>query len=319
MKTEVIQLVEGREEITLTTYIRDNVNAMELPNFKRPAVIVCPGGGYFDLSDAEGEPVALSFMNMGYHAFVLRYSVFGGNGFEADANTIQVKPETVHPNPMLDIGRAILCIREHAEEWGVDPEHIAICGFSAGSHNCAMYSTYWSQPIVQDYFKVEKDMLRPAACILCYTLSDYTYMYEVSLKENEFQRNFFNASSKIFIGENVTAEALDEVSPAKHINADNPPTFLWATSEDNLVPVQHTLRMAHALADANIPFEVHVFEEGPHGLSTAGQSSASSQSMCYPDAEKWLPLCGEWLKKRFALKLPKRAMWEIMMEKDLKG
>ena len=93
------------------------------------------------------------------------------------------------------------------------------------------------------------------------------------------------------------------------------PTFLWATSEDALVPVQHSLIMARALAESNIPFELHVFEQGPHGLGTADQAGAEAKSQIYPDAAKLVELAGCWLEKRFALPLAEKSKFEEMLEK----
>lgn len=224
---------------------------------------------------------------------------------------MEVKPHCVHPNPMLDIGRAILYVREHAQEWGVDDNRIAICGFSAGAHNCAMYATMWTSPVVQDYFQVEKQKLRPDICILGYTLSDYTYAKEQNGDDQSLDSMLFEASCKAFLGNDYKKdEKLAEVSPALQVSAETPPVFLWATAEDTLVPVQHSLRMAHALADQKIPFEIHIFENGPHGLSMANQSSSATKSFCFPDAAKWVGLCEAWMMKRFSLQLPQAAPWE---------
>jgi len=92
--------------------------------------------------------------------------------------------------------------------------------------------------------------------------------------------------------------------------------FLWATAADTLVPVQHTIRLAHALADNHIPFEMHVFEEGPHGLSLSNQASAQSKSQIYPDAAKWVELAEQWLLKRFELPLPDFADYEMLMNPE---
>ena len=137
---EKIKLWEGREDVTLTTYVLDDSPEM-LKGKKRPAVIVCPGGAYLSCSDREGEPIAMRFASMGYHAFVLRYSVYsenkGGMMFGAQKDP-EPKPWLNHPAPMRDIACAMLEIRKHADEWLVDMDKIAICGFSAGAHNCAM-------------------------------------------------------------------------------------------------------------------------------------------------------------------------------------
>jgi dipeptidyl aminopeptidase/acylaminoacyl peptidase len=106
---------------------------------------------------------------------------------------------------------------------------------------------------------------------------------------------------------------LDEVSSARHVTEYTPPTFLWATAADSLVPVQHSIRMAHALADKKIPFEMHIFEEGAHGLSLATQASSGAKSEMNRDAAKWIDLAEAWLDKRMALPLPERTQWEEIM------
>lgn len=322
MKYQTICLREDRTDVTLTTYVLDD--SPETMNGKRrPAVIVCPGGAYLSCSDREGEPIALTFANMGYHAFVLRYGVYQegkpGMFMPAPGTEVPVKEHCVHPNPMRDIARAMLEIRAHADEWLVDVDRIAVCGFSAGAHNCAMYATNWHKPVISEYFGKDSALFRPAACILGYTLSDYVFMKENTAETTDpFAAGLFSVSNTALLGTPAASDAqLEEVSPARSVTGHCPPMFLWATSEDSLVPVQHTLIMARALADGKIPFEAHIYENGPHGLSTATQSAAAALSNCMPDVATWLPMCDTWLKKRFALDLPALTLWEQMaLSKD---
>ena len=315
MKCETLFLREGRSDVTLTAYLLDC--SPELPGSKtRPAVIICPGGAYLSCSDREGEPVALAFAAMGYHAFVLRYGVWqeGRPGFPAPGSLPEPKAHCIHPEPMLDLARAMAAIRDRAEAWCVDRDRIAVCGFSAGAHNAAMYATHWQEELISARLSRPAEEFRPAACILGYTLSDYNYLSRCSsASADPFVAGLFSASNVALLGTpNPDAAVLDAVSPALHITEHTPPTFLWATAEDSLVPVQHTLIMARALADKRIPFEVHVFEKGPHGLSTATQAAASARSECRPEVAQWLPMCAHWLEQRFALELPELTVWEKM-------
>lgn len=317
MKCQKIYLREGRTDVTLTTYILDDSPEM-LGGKCRPAILICPGGAYLNCSDREGEPIAIAFASMGYHAFVLRYGVYNEGASdvfvpESEA-PLEVKKHCVHPNPIRDIARAMLEIHSHAQEWLVDVNRIAICGFSAGAHNCAMYAVNWHKPVLSEYFRKPAAVFRPAACILGYTLSDYHFMKEQS-GNDPFAANLFATSNLALMGTtNADDDLLTEVSPARNVSEHTPPTFLWATSEDTLVPVQNTLLMAKALADQRIPFETHIFEAGPHGLATATQASASAKSEILPDAAKWVGLCDAWLVKRFALDLPLLTPWEMMMQ-----
>ncbi len=313
MLTEVIRLYENREDVTLTTYVTEEKG--ELHGIaKRPAVLICPGGAYLGCSDREAEPVALKFASMGYHAFVLRYSVYGDEAMGFFSNPecqLEPKASCQHPAPVREIGKAMMIIKEHAEDWEVDADRIAVCGFSAGAHNAAMYGVYWHTPLISEYFGADRELFRPAAVILGYTLSDYMFMKTSDLAPMD--KAFFGVSNMAFLGDtDPSDEKLKEVSPCMHVTEFTPPMFLWATSADKLVPVQHSLRMAHALADHKIPFELHVFEEGDHGLSVSTQSSAVARSQINKDAAKWVELAECWLEKRFSLELPEKTAFEEM-------
>ena len=122
MKSEVIKLIEGRDDVTLTTYILDDSTEMA-QGTPRPAVLICPGGAYLCCSDREGEPIAMAFLRQGYNAFVLRYSIaYNGTKdyWETDFAHQAINPDKVHPQPMREIGMAFVCIHEHAKEWQVD-------------------------------------------------------------------------------------------------------------------------------------------------------------------------------------------------------
>lgn len=315
MKSEVIKLYDNREDVTLTTYVLDD--SVEITRGKtRPAVLICPGGGYLNCSDREAEPVALKFATMGYHAFVLRYSVYqeGKGGIPDMTKPMEPKTHCVHPNPMREIGKAMLMIREHATEWLLDTERIAICGFSAGAHNCAMYAVNWNQPIMVDLFGVEQAALRPAAVILGYPLTDYCYM-KATMGNDPIANGFFAISNTAFLGSpDVSDELLKEISPVYHVTPDTPPMFIWSTAADELVPIQHSIRMTHALADCKIPFELHIFENGGHGLSLADQTTAEAQSQINEDVQQWIALADKWLQKRFAYELPEMTEAEKMMQ-----
>lgn len=314
MLTQKIQLYENRPDVTLTTYVLDDSREL-LAGKARPAVLVCPGGAYLSCSDREAEPVALRFAAMGYHAFVLRYSTYnnGQPGMFPIKGEMPVNPNSLYPAPLRDIGKAFLTIRAHAAEWLVDVDKIAVCGFSAGGHNCAMYSVYWQDPVLSDYFGVEPAMFKPAAAILGYPIGDYRLMFgEIS---DPFAQMISDAASIAYMGTKTPSpELLETLSPALHVSKNTPPTFLWSTAADSLVPVENTTRLANALAQAGVPFEVHIFEQGPHGLSLASQSTASHQQEINPDVEKWVELVEAWLKKRFALPVPARPAWLEALE-----
>ncbi len=307
-------LNENNNEVVMTTYLLKDSPEL-LNGQKRPVVIVCPGGAYLMCSDREAEPVALRFNAMGYHAVVLRYSVLNQDAFsvmsgEKDISTLTFDDEKCYPAPIRDIGRVMLWLHENADAYHIDMDQVALCGFSAGGHNVLMYGTYWHRPVLSEYFGVEASKFKPAAVIAGYPLSDYTYMKRHTAALAEMDQRLFALSNRSYIGtEDPTDEQLVMVSPAKQVSDQTPPMFIWATSEDTLVPVAHTILMTGSLAERGIPFESHIFENGPHGLSLADQSSAGAMTEIMPDVATWIDKVETWLGKRFHLTLPERTMW----------
>ncbi len=305
MLYEKVKLYKEREDVTLTTYILDD--SVELHNGrKRGAVLICPGGANLYCSDREGEPIAMAFGALGYHTFVLRYSVYNENeGVNTmdhiipDMSKPWVEKDCKFPRQIQDIGKALLYIKERSDEWLIDMEKIALCGFSAGAHNCAMYSVYYNKPIITDFLGIDVDGIRPAAAILGYMLSDYVELLENTDPANEL----FSCSMRAYVGEpgKITVEQAAQVSPCRLVNESTPPMFLWATAGDNLVDPIHTIKMAEALCRNHIPYEVHMFEEGKHGMCLGTQATASVKDELDENVEKWFYLADKWLKKRIGM------------------
>ncbi len=231
---------------TLTCYIPSNFESIDI-NRKRPAVLICPGGGYGHCSDREAEPIALQYVAADMAAFVLRYSVAENAGF---------------PTCVLEALTAIKIIRENAEEWDVNPDRIAVCGFSAGGHLAASVGAFWNADFAKKAFG-DIELCKPNAAILC---------YPVITSGPWAHRGSFNR----LVGEDASQEQLDLVSLEKQVTESYPPTFLWHTVQDAAVPVMNSIMMAEALAEKAIPFELHIYPTGPHGLSLSDERTAKN-------------------------------------------
>ena len=317
MIIEKMYLYDDDPKVNLTTYILEDSEEM-MNGRKRPAILVCPGGAYMFCSDREAEPIALRFAAMGYHAFVLRYSVYSNSGnYYPFPGKTPAYEKSVYPGPMREIGMAMLKIREHAEEWKVDMDRIILTGYSAGANNCGNYAVLWNDPIVYDYLKAKPEDLRPAGAILGYTLCDYVQMQRTLEKIGDKGRLDMNRGFNLaFFGDpDPDEETMAKGSSVNFISKDTPPMFLWSTRDDNLIPVDQTLRLAYELEAHGVPCETHVFENGPHGLSLADQASSQAKEQIWPDVAVWMSLAETWLKKRFPLDLPDECpKWEMPEE-----
>lgn len=308
MVTKTIYLREGRTDVTLTTYLLEDSIEM-MAGRKRPAVLVAPGGGYLMCSDREAEPVALAFATMGYHAFVLRYSVYFDTSEDPDySKELTPRPESVHPAPVQDYALAMKYIYEHAEEWLVDVDRIAICGFSGGCHNSAMYAAYWNKPLITEFLGV-KEGYRPAAAILGYGVFD-NYSMKDTIPEITYP-DLCDAYRVALMGAmHPSDEMRKATSPALMIDEEFPPVFLWSTFNDDAVPVIQSADMGKRLIEKGIPTEMHIFEKGGHGLSLATQATSPALSTIVPDVAEWVAMVDRWMQKRFLLPLPEKTIWE---------
>jgi len=262
----------GKMDDNFRPYMKSYILEGDDGSSKKSAVLICPGGGYGMTSEREAEPVALRFNNAGYNAFVLHYSV----------------APRKHPQPLLDLARAMCIIRENAKAWNINPEKIALCGFSAGGHLAASLAVHSDKDFLFEVSGINKDMLRPNALILSYPVIT--------------SGNFAHLGSfKNLLGDNPSDDLKYLMSLENHVNEKTPPAFLWHTFEDQAVPVENSITFAQALRDHNIPFELHIYPDGPHGLSLATGETAYEPRQINSHVASWINLCFEWLDDIFEI------------------
>ncbi len=258
------------DEVTVDCYIHEQ-NA-EITKRKRPVMVVFPGGGYEFTSRREAECIAISYYSKGYNAYVCNYTVGSGR---CERN-----------NPLLDAAAAIKYTRDHAAEHNNDTDRVAVIGFSAGGHLAGFISTSYHEKWLTDALNTDADTIKVNAAVLCYpVVSGGEYAH----------RGSFDA----LLGKDADAQAIAGASLENRVTESCPPMFIWTTMSDDAVPAQNSLLMAKALADKNIPYELHIFPHGKHGLSLADWQSApdwdTERAYILPDVAKWFDMSVDWL------------------------
>lgn len=203
------------------------------------AMVICPGGGYGALAAHEGHDYALWLNALGITCFVLHYRL-GSNGYR-------------HPTMLHDAARAMRTVRAQSERWSIDPQRIGIMGSSAGGHLAATLLTQWDAGQADATDAVERFSARPDLGILCYPVISMGPLAHEGSKHN-------------LLGANPPDALAQLLSNELQVTAHTPPCFIWHTWEDQAVPVEHSLLFATALARHGVPFDLHVFQNGQHGL-----------------------------------------------------
>ena len=255
----------------LTSYVLEKYSEYA-SNKIRPAMVVLPGGGYWMCSQRECQPIALAYLSHGFQAFTLSYTT--GNCCE-DAH---------FPIMLIEGCMAVAYVRMNAEKYGIDPDKVAICGFSAGGHLAASVSTMYADEAVVNALKENACYAKPSASVLCYPV--ITFVNSSHLGTREWATG--GDSSKDTI-----------LSPELRADKDTPIAFIWTTSEDTCVPPINSLLYASALSKNGVPFELHVYQKGPHGLALANDetSPAPGHDLINKDAQEWIVKSVEFLAR----------------------
>jgi acetyl esterase/lipase len=206
------------------------------------AMVICPGGGYGGLAPHEGNDYALFLNQHGVTAFVLKYRL-GSAGYR-------------HPCMLQDAARAVRTVRSRAAEWMVDPKRVGIMGSSAGGHLASTLLTHFDagQPEAAD--PIERQSSRPDLGVLCYAVIT-------------MGTNTHGGSRANLLGKEPAPELITLLSNELQVTPQTPPCFIWHTWADNGVKVENSLDFATALRRNKVPFDLHIYEQGRHGLGLA--------------------------------------------------
>jgi acetyl esterase/lipase len=196
----------------------------------------------------------------------------------------------VFPTALLEVTKAVAFLREHAGEYCIDPDRIAVLGFSAGGHLAASLAVFWNtewfaQIRKENGVNLTAEQIRPDGLILAYPV----------ITSGEFAHR---GSFDDLLGEARSADPawLAKMSLEKQDIKDMPPVFMWHTSYDNAVPLQNSLFLATALINAKMPLEYHIFPGDVHGMSLADWRTRSEERVEDTPATAWIGLAHTWLE-----------------------
>ena len=210
--------------------------------------------------------MAKVYFAAGYHTFILRYSVL---------------EQAKDFKPLLQLAYTMAHVRQNAAAWDLDAHRVAVCGFSAGGHLAGSLGTLYHEPAFLSRLETAVPV-RPDAMVLCYPV----------IASDEFAH--VHSISRVS-GAQPGEDAYRWFGLDRHVDSRTPPTFLWHTAQDQLVPVENSLKMAAALSAAKVPFELHVFPEGPHGMSVCNEAV----DFMSPYNARWIDWSIRWLNRVF--------------------
>ena len=242
---------------TLTPYFPDATNATGA------AMVICPGGGYAHLAPHEGNDYALWLNQHGITCFVLKYRL-GSSGYH-------------HPAMLNDAARALRLVRAHASDWKIDPQRVGIMGSSAGGHLAATLMTHFDAGDTNANDAIERQSSRPDLGILCYAV----------ISMGEFAHK---GSRDNLLGNNPSPDLVQLLSNELQVTTNTPRCFLWTTFEDKTVPMENTMLFAEALRKNHVPFALHIYQKGGHGMGL-------KDKVPFNNPHPWANDCLFWLNE----------------------
>lgn len=264
MVIERILLNELFESVILTAYIQTNAIKPEKHQMHRPAVIICPGGGYLSLAEDEAEYVALQFLAKGYQAFILSYSIGA--------------PYATFPTPFLDLAAAVVIVRERASRYAIDPNKIAVVGLSTGGHVASILGTLWQSSLFPN------KLARPNAMLLGFPIFDLLDFEKRLLEKNPMYTHFIEMMAIATLGvKTFHSDEADKWNSIKAVSETTIPTFIWSYLSDDMVGQSQIVDFTNALKTHRVPHQTIVLPEGKHGEVVSKSNTG------------WLESATQWL------------------------
>ncbi len=260
-------LEENNENAYLEVYAADKIKG-----FTRDAILIIPGGGYGEVcAEREGEPIAFGFMPYGYNAFVLHYSVKNNSN-------------KTFPAQLIEASMAIKHIKDNCEEYGINPERVFACGFSAGGHLCASLGVLWHIDEIYKSIDMPFGYNKPLGVMLIYPV--ISSIYHIGSIKNLLQ------------DQNPSDEMLLKCSLENHVDEKSSSAFIFHTSNDEVVDVRNSLVLAEAYKKAGKLFEMHIYPDAPHGVALANEiTKCNNEKWVNAEMAKWVEAAVAWAKK----------------------
>lgn len=292
----------GSNGANATFYLQEPNKEIDIKR-KSPVMIIVPGGAYMWTSWREEEPIALEFLSKGFSCIVAQYAT---EGLEYYNEKTDFSKDTVSafPKPLVDLAKTIAYVREHAKEWALDADSINVIGFSAGGNLTAQLGVYWNTDWLEQLVGKGRKEYQPNSICLSYGAP---HMAKPNEEDHYEQTKKMNKDliQLATLGTDQSSKRAKMVNMEGAITKDVPPTFIWHTMEDPYVPVASALRFAMALEEKEIPFELHIYQKGKHGLALADlrTDSKKDRSQSNKRAATWKRLYLGWLTENKLINL----------------
>ncbi len=253
---------------TITPYLLPKTDTL------RPAIILCPGGGYAGLSHYEGKGHAEFFNSLGFDSFVLHYRLPKHEGYQ-------------YPIPLQDAQRAMQWVRARATEFGIDPEKIGVGGSSAGGHLAGLLATAADAADAAAPDPISRLSSKPNFLVLSFPVVTMTTQFT------------HEKSRDRLIGAAPTEELVTETSVEKRVAPSTPPAFVWHGKNDKIVSFNNSVLFADACKEKGVPVEIQLYEDASHGslFSGTGDPSKAEWDSSQP-LNPWAEALVAWLKSR---------------------